>query len=227
MTKNLNALFTTDKLMSLGAHMGSKYWDTTQSNAYLGFRDKSAIINLEVTRSQLIRSFNFLKLVHRSGGRLLFVNTSPMYEELVKETAERLGHSYLNGRWIGGLLTNWSQVSRSIKGFREFRSKYEKLMDSREITMSKYVQYKKVFTGLQTLENLPDVLVVLNGESLRSCIVEANAKQIPVVGFACGEIVSAHSKTRRAFLDYPVLSNTQSLDYMTYSLNSLVYTLEN
>ncbi len=199
-------------LMRYQAHLGSKHWDPSISQNLIGFRDKTGIIDLNQTCVDLKRAYTFISNCTSIGGKLMVVNTNPFLEEYVIRVARTNEYAYLNGRWIGGLLTNWSMVGRSVFGFKDFCNKYESLMNSQDINLSKFTKFKKAFSGLTTLNNLPDVILVMSAESTLPCIVEANAMNIPVVGFT-----SSSSNG----LDYPIVVNNKSVDFSVYALNLL------
>ena len=114
------------KLVSTGAHLAYR---TTHSNfqPYLyGFRNEAAIIDLENTLFYLRRACNVINSVVRSKGNLLIVNTNLEYNQIVQHAAKQTNQSYINYKWIGGLLTNWNHMQNVQRHFEPFanRSRY-------------------------------------------------------------------------------------------------------
>lgn len=108
------------KLLNTNAHLG---YQTATSNfqPYLyGFRNQIAIIDLENTLRCLRRVCSVIQIIIRSKGHLLFVNTNPEYNNIVRQTAERTGQSFINHKWIGGLLTNWNHMQNVHRHFKLF-----------------------------------------------------------------------------------------------------------
>ena len=110
------------------SHIGSIPLNPELSDLIIGWRKengrKRPIFSFDAIQVSLNTSTNFLGDVHKDGGKILFVNTNPFLNESIKEIANDTGHAFLNGRWIGGLLTNSHNIFARIKGFQEVKEKY-------------------------------------------------------------------------------------------------------
>ena len=119
---SLYKLLILQKLLKTKAHMGSCIsYSATQPYIY-GFRNNLAIFDLDKTLVCLRRACNIIDLIIRSKGHLLFINTNPELNKLIKQTAERSNQSYINNKWIGGFLTNWNHMKNVEQHIQQFSS---------------------------------------------------------------------------------------------------------
>lgn len=160
------------KLVGTGAHLACR---TTYSNfqPYLyGFRNKIAIIDLENTLVHWRRACNILEAVTRSNGNLLLVNTNPEYNQIVQCTAKQIKQSYMNSKWIGGLLTNWNHMQNVQRHFVPFANRSELQ------TTSQYSQHQAVYL-------CPPIANHFNTKIVDNTLSEAsftNCNHLPKVG---------------------------------------------
>ena len=110
------------KLINTKAHLGYRTAYSDFQPYLSGFRNEMSIINLEITLTYLRRACNVIGLIVASKGHFLFVNTNPEYNKLVQQTATQSKQSYINHKWIGGLLTNWNCMQNVQQHF-DFSSK--------------------------------------------------------------------------------------------------------
>jgi ribosomal protein S2 len=182
---------------------------------------KTYIINIEYTFMTLKRANQFLWSVQARNGEILFLNTKTPFNSIVKRIANKLGQSYINGKWVHGFLSNWNQTNnlkatynvieglRGYCGKRSFRFsiKYHR----------KYQRLKKVFRGLTKLRGKPDLLVVLESRNHSIAIREAHGAAIPVIGFV--GVDRMRGKKRRCLQpSYPILCNDQDPNFIAYGL---------
>ena len=151
-------------------------------------REGVHIFDLAKTKEGLEKAGEFLKAVAGKEGVVLWVGTKRQAQGFIKETAVSLGHPYICQRWIGGLLTNFGQVKKSVDRLRDLKekkasgeltkyTKKENLLIDREIA-----RLEKLFGGLASLTKLPDVLVVVDTHREKTAVSEARRVGIPVVG---------------------------------------------
>lgn len=168
------------------------------------------IIDLRATKALLNASMSLLHKVARRNGKVLFVGTKPAASEAIAEYAAMCGQYYVNHRWLGGMLTNWRTVSKSIKRLDEL----EKLLEDPDLpsayTKKEILRLSRAkdkllssFCGIRKMRRFPDVVVVL--DTIRDAIAVSEAKKlnIPVVG-----IVDTNSDPTP--VDYPVPGNDDS-----------------
>jgi len=177
-------------LLESGAHFGhqTRRWNPRMRDFIFGERDGIHIIDLDQTAPRLDVALEFLREIVASGGKVLFVATKRQAQEIVKQEAERSGQFYVNNRWLGGMLTNWRTVRRSLETFKEqleilgneeelkSRSKKELSRISREVE-----KYKKSLDGIREMSKLPDALFVIDVAKEHIAITEARRLGIPIV----------------------------------------------
>nr|YP_009449533.1 ribosomal protein S2 [Cymbomonas tetramitiformis]ANA57077.1 ribosomal protein S2 [Cymbomonas tetramitiformis] len=179
------------------------------AKAYPGKPENLYIINTEQTLIQLRRAFNLIKNILSKKGHILFINTNSDFSSIVKKTAKLTSQSYINHKWMNGLLTNWKHIhyrNTLFKRFEKLRSDNKNTrasQDRRKIVKKSppssalttglntaarlyppaYYKLKKGFEGLKKNSSLPDLLVVLNPTKNINAILEAEKLNIPVIGF--------------------------------------------
>ena len=177
-------------LIETGAHFGhqTRRWNPRMRNFIFGERDGIHIIDLDQTAPRLDAALEFLREVVASGGKVLFVATKRQAQELVKQEAARSNQFYVNNRWLGGMLTNWRTVRKSLERFKEqleilgseeeqkSRSKKELSRISRAVG-----KYQKSLDGIREMSKLPDALFVIDVAKEHIAISEARRLGIPIV----------------------------------------------
>ena len=120
--------FTLRKLVEAGAHFGhhARRWNPQMAPYIYGKKDNVHIINLQKTYPMLYNALNAVREVAANGGKVLFVATKKQAQEIVKEHAERCGQYYVNYRWLGGMMTNWKTVYKSINRLVKLNNMFEK-----------------------------------------------------------------------------------------------------
>ena len=113
--------FTIRQLLESGVHFGhhTRRWNPKMTPYIFGVRNNIHIINLEETVPLLSQALSAIREVAAAGGRILFVGTKKSCSEIISETAKSCGQYYVNHRWLGGMMTNFSTVSNSIKRLKE------------------------------------------------------------------------------------------------------------
>ena len=114
--------FTMRQMLEAGIHFGHhpRRWNPRMEPYLFGVRNNVHVINLEKTVPMLEGALKAVHDVVTKGGRVLFVGTKPQASAVIAEAASRCGQYYVNHRWLGGMMTNWKTVSRSIKRLGEY-----------------------------------------------------------------------------------------------------------
>jgi len=174
-------------LLDAGAHFGHKksLWNPEMSKYIYGIKNNIHIIDLQQTAYQFYVALQSIFTIAANNGRILFVNTKRQSTDIVKIAAERCNQYYVNHRWLGGMLTNWSTVSSSIKILREYEevlnSKKEQYTKKELLSfMKKKEKLEKAIGGVRSLTSLPDVLFVIDVKAHSIAIQEANKLKIAV-----------------------------------------------
>ena len=113
--------FTMRQLLEAGVHFGhhTRRWDPKMKPFIFGVRNNTHIIDLQQSVPMLHHALQAMRDTAASGGRILFVGTKRQARDLVAQHAERCGQYYVNDRWLGGMLTNWTTISKSIKRLKD------------------------------------------------------------------------------------------------------------
>ena len=108
-------------LLEAGVHFGheTKRWNPKMKKFIFGEKNKIYIIDLEKTKDALLAACDYLKGVSASGNTILFVGTKKQAQDIVKEEASRCGMFYVNQRWLGGMLTNFQTIKKSLRRLEE------------------------------------------------------------------------------------------------------------
>lgn len=180
--------FTIRQLLEAGVHFGHKknHWNPKMAPYIFGVRHGVHIIDLQQTAVMLQEALEAMKNVAAQNGKILFVSTKKQASDCVAEYAARCGQYFVNHRWLGGMLTNWSTVSASINTLREYESKIASedstLTKKEKLDLSrKKDKLDKVLGGIREMSKMPDMLFVIDAELESLAITEANKLGIPVV----------------------------------------------
>ena len=215
------------ELFKAGAHYGhgkSKTDARSHGNIFT-YRNKVAVIDLEKTRAGLEKALEFITSVAKEGGQFIFVGTKVQAKNQVKETAEGLNQSYVVERWPGGLLTNWDEVSKSIKKMVKIEedlkeNKYEDYTKKEKLLIQKDLDKKRmIFGGLSNLEGKPKAVIVIDAKEEQIAINEAKQLGIEVVG-----VCDTNSNPNT--VDYPIPANDDSQKTIDIILGLMKETIE-
>ena len=176
-------------MLEAGVHFGhqTRYWNPKMGPYIFGERSKIHIINLEKTLPLLSDAMNYLSKLAAKNGKIMFVGTKRAAREAVKEAAERCGCPYVNHRWLGGMLTNYQTVRKSIKRLKDIEqmvtdgslerlNKKERLMISREQD-----KLERSLGGIKAMGGLPDAMFIIDVGYEKIAVSEARKLGIPVV----------------------------------------------
>jgi len=183
------AKITMRQMLEAGVHFGhqTRFWHPRMAPYIFGERNKIHIINLERTLPLYEDACNFLGGLAAKGGRILFVGTKRAARDAIREEAERARMPYVNHRWLGGMLTNFRTVKRSIKRFKELEAQsqdgtFEKLGKREVLRLRREMdKLQRAFGGIKDMESLPDALFVIDVGHEKIAVQEAKKLGIPVV----------------------------------------------
>lgn len=181
--------FTMRQLLEAGVHFGhhARRWNPKMKSYIFGERNGVHIINLEHTVPLLYKALKNVRNIASEGGRVLFVGTKRQAADRVAETAKRCGQYYVNYRWLGGMLTNWETVSKSIRRLNEV----EKMLADPEVVKSitkkeqinlgrELGKLQMSLGGIREMGGLPDAIFIIDTNKEATAIKEANKLGIPV-----------------------------------------------
>jgi small subunit ribosomal protein S2 len=176
------------QLLEAGVHFGHQKhrWNPKMAQYIYGVRNNIHIMDLAQTVPMLHRALEVVSDAVAGGGRVLFVGTKRQASEPLTAAAKRSAQYYVNARWLGGMLTNWKTISRSIQRLRELETlfageaqgltKKERLMLTREKD-----KLEKALGGIKDMGGVPNLLFVIDTNKEAIAIQEANRLGIPVV----------------------------------------------
>jgi small subunit ribosomal protein S2 len=181
--------FTMQQLLEAGVHFGhhTRRWNPKMKEYIFGVRNGVHIIDLQQTTPLLGEALKALRDIVANGGRVLFVGTKRQASAKIAESAKRCGQYYVNHRWLGGMMTNWQTISKSIQRLRDLddllgddaqratRTKKELLMLTRERD-----KLELSIGGIKDMGGKPDAIFVIDTTKEDIAINEANNLNIPV-----------------------------------------------
>ncbi len=181
---------TMRQMLEAGVHFGhqTRYWNPKMAPFIFGDRNKIHIVNLEKTLPMFEEALKYAKTLAANKGRILFVGTKRQAREIVKEEAIRAGCSYVNHRWLGGMLTNFKTVKQSIKRMNEMQVVLEgegldKITKKEALNLRRdYEKLERSIGGIREMIALPDAIFVIDVGFESGAVVEATKLGIPIIG---------------------------------------------
>jgi small subunit ribosomal protein S2 len=200
------------QMLEAGVHFGhqTRYWDPKMAPYIFGERNKIHIVNLEKSLPLYQDAVNYAGKLVGNGGRVLFVGTKRAARDAVREEAERCGMPYVNHRWLGGMLTNFRTVKKSIRRYKELHEQqkdgtFEKLGKREVLGLQREMdKLERAFGGIVNMESLPDALFVVDVGYEKIAVQEARKLGIPVVA-----VVDTNNSPRE--VDYVIPGNDDAI----------------
>lgn len=181
--------FDLEALFEAGCHFGhrTKRWHPKMEPYIYTHKNGVHIFDLAKTADQLKHAYNFLHQLGSQGKSVIFVGTKKQAREIIKAQATSVGAMYIISRWMGGFLTNWEQVYKSIKRMSEIEeglksdkfagyTKFERMQMEKE-----RVRLERFFEGVVGLKGKPDAIVVVDAGKEDGAVKEAKKVGVPVV----------------------------------------------
>jgi len=183
------ANITMKELLEAGVHFGhqTKRWNPKMKEYIFGERNGIYIIDLQKTLKMFKEASKFVTDLAAEGKVVLFVGTKRQAQEAIAEEAGRCGMFYINQRWLGGLLTNWVTVQKSVKRLKELDEmatdgRYELLPKKEVVKLERERKHLQAnLAGIKNMTRLPDALFVIDSNKEQIAVKEARKLGIPVV----------------------------------------------
>jgi len=177
------------ELLEAGVHFGhqTKRWNPKMKEFIFGERNGIYIIDLQKTLKMFKEASKFVADLSAEGKTILFVGTKRQAQDAIAEEAGRAGSFYINQRWLGGLLTNWVTVQKSVKRLKELDDmatdgRYELLPKKEVIKLERERKHLQAnLAGIKNLSKLPDAVFVIDSNKEQIAVREARKLGIPVV----------------------------------------------
>ena len=199
--------FTMRQLLEAGVHFGHQKhrWNPKMAPYLYGVRNNIHIIDLAQTVPSLHRALQAVSDTVAGGGRVLFVGTKRQSAEPIMAAAKRSAQYYVNSRWLGGMLTNWKTISKSIQRLRELENllsgEAQGLTKKERLTLTRERdKLEKALGGIKDMGGVPDLLFVIDTNKEQIAIKEANRLGIPVIA-----VIDTNSDP--AGVTYPIPGN--------------------
>ena len=179
------------ELLEAGVHFGHQVrrWNPKMKEYIFGERNGIYIIDLQKTQRMFREAIAFVTnlIAEDKGKTVLFVGTKRQAQDAIREESEKCGQYYVNQRWLGGLLTNFQTVQKSIKRLKDLESmqtdgRYEKLTKKERIKLDREREsLNKNLSGIKGMSRLPDAIFIIDVKKEEIAVAEANRLGIPIV----------------------------------------------
>lgn len=209
-----------EELLEKGAHFGhqAKRWNPKMDSFLYGVQEGVHVFDLIKTKEALEIALGVLEEAAKAGKVILFVGCKKQAKDKIKEVAQACSCPYVNERWLGGLISNFDQINKSLKKLAEMKTKMtageyakftkkERLLIEREIT-----RLERFFGGIADLAKVPDLLVVVDTHKEAGAVREAAVKEIEVIGIV-------DSNADPDLVTYPVPMNDDATKAIEYVLD--------
>jgi small subunit ribosomal protein S2 len=184
------AVISMKQLLEAGVHFGhqTRRWNPKMDKYIFTERNGIYIIDLQKTVKKVDEAYNFVRQLGENGGTMLFVGTKKQAQDSVKEEAERSGQYYINQRWLGGTLTNFSTIQKRTDRLHQL-DKWEQdgtfeVLPKKEVIIlrKEKERLEKFLGGIKNMRRLPDALFIIDPRKERIAVAEARKLGIPIVG---------------------------------------------
>lgn len=206
------AIVTMRELLEAGVHFGhqTRRWNPKMKKYIFTDRGGIYIIDLKKTVEHLGKAYSLIEQKVMDGGSILFVGTKKQARDAVTTEAQRCGMHYVTERWLGGMLTNFQTVRRSLKRLEEIEKmsqdgSFEKFTKKEVLKLEKErSKLEKTLGGIRSMDRLPGVVYVVDTKKERIAVAEANRLEIPIVA-----ILDTNSDPD--LVDYPIPGNDDAI----------------
>ena len=210
-----------EDLLGTGAHFGhvTRKWNPNFKPYILLEKNGVHIINLERTIDAINTATKFVKDLVSKNGEILFVGTKKQAQDIVQQEADNCSMFYIIERWLGGTLTNFSTIKKSIKRLKmlekEGSTLYENLTKKETQMLNRErVKLADQHRGIKDMRRLPDAVIVVDGQYEDTAIREAKRLEIPVIA-----IVDSNTDPKK--VDYPIPANDDSIRTIQLIISAL------
>ncbi|MEC9050680.1 MAG: 30S ribosomal protein S2 [Candidatus Neomarinimicrobiota bacterium] len=200
-----------EDLLGTGAHFGhvTRKWNPNFKPHILLEKNGVHIINLESTIEAFNKASDFVKEITSKNGEILFVGTKKQAQDIVQQEADKCSMFYIVERWLGGTLTNFSTIKKSIKRLKMLEKEGSNLYDNLTKKETQMLNRERVkladqHRGIKDMRRLPDAIIVVDAQYEDTAIREAKRLYIPIIAIV-------DSNTDPSKVDYPIPANDDSI----------------
>jgi small subunit ribosomal protein S2 len=203
---------TMKDLLEAGVHFGhqSKRWNPKMKQYIFTARNGVHVIDLAKTAPMLQTAYDFIKDTVANGGNIIFVGSKKQARHIIAEEAQRAGAMYITERWLGGLLTNFDSMKKSLRKLEQLKAQkeageYQKFTKKEQAIIDHEInRLQRVMGGIEGLKQLPQALFIIDPHKEDIAVIEANQTGVPVVA-----VVDTNCDPSQ--IDYPVPGNDDAL----------------
>ena len=214
-----------EDLLGTGAHFGhvTRKWDPNFKPYILLEKNGVHIINLDSTIESIDKACGFVRDVVNKNGEILFVGTKKQAQDIVQQEADRCSMFYIVERWLGGTLTNFSTIKKSIKRLKMLEKEGSNLYENMTKKETQMLNRERVkladqHRGIKDMRRLPDALVIVDAQYEDTAIREASRLEIPVIA-----IVDTNTNPNK--VDYPIPANDDSMRTIQLIISAIADTI--
>jgi len=219
---------TPKDLLDAGVHFGhqTKRWNPRSKPFVFDHRQGISIIDLGKTYEALKKATAFLTDTVANGGNVLFVGTKKQAQDIIREAATSVGMPYCVDRWLGGTLTNYETVKRSIAKFKKYRQmetdgELAKLSSKEEAAIKREMgRMERNFNGILEMEGMPSAMFIVDVQREKIAVAEAGRRGIPSIG-----LVDTNSDP--AGLTYAIPGNDDAVKSIRIIVETIVEAVQN
>ncbi len=210
-------------LFQSGSHFGysKSRRHPTVAKYIFGSKNQTDLINVETMVTQLENAAEFMKTLGSKGKTILFVAVKPEAKDIVKEKAESIGQPFVTERWVGGVLTNFPEITKRVNKLADLKKQKE------EGTLDKYTKKErmlideeiarmhKLFSGIADMKKLPDAVFVVDPRKEHIAVTESEKSLIPTIALAGTDCNIAN-------ISFPIVANDASISSILFIVEYLV-----
>ncbi len=204
------------EMLKAGVHFGHQKsrWHPKMEQFIFGVRNGVHIIDLEKTQAQIEKALEYVRNLAAHGHVILFVGTKRQAREAIRAAAMSCEMPYLVERWIGGLLTNFEEVKRRLKKYKNLKEMFasgeiEKYTKKEQVVMKKQLdKLDKYLIGLTALEKLPDAVYIADMRTEKTALAETERTEVPTVAVC-------DTNTNPNKVNYPIPANDDAVNSIT------------
>ncbi len=197
-----------EELLAAGSHFGhlTRRWNPKMKKYIFMEKNGIHIIDLKKTQTALDKAIEAVKKIVGDGYEVLFVGTKVQAKEIITSEAQRCNQFYVSHRWLGGMLTNFSTIKKSIKHYKNLQKMstdgtYEKISKKERLMIDREKEkLQRVLGGIEEMKRLPGVVYIVDVKKEHIAVKEARKMNIPVVALV-------DTNVDPTVIDYPIPAN--------------------
>ena len=183
------AVISMKQLLEAGVHFGhqTRRWNPKMAEYIFTERNGIYIIDLQKTVKKVEEAYNFVREITEQGGEILFVGTKKQAQESIKEEAERVGMYYVNARWLGGMLTNFTTIKKRILRMDQLKKMaedgtFDQLPKKEVVNLTiEAEKLDKNLGGIKDMKKLPAAIFIVDPKKEHNAVAEARKLNIPLI----------------------------------------------